>query len=635
MYLPKLFVAIDSCGNKILYRDAKKDERYMCPICGGDVKLRAMDSDFIQAHFYHLSEACSDESIAHWIYKYWLFDIDSSILIDKEEYQVENVLIEASFDTTFGEYVPDITVHTTCGKTIFVEINFSSSKRDTDYFCKWSELENIVIEVDVKRALQSDKFTQGDTYNVLYAEGVCRKKEYIKKDEYALKIQPLKQSWKKSDQQDYLSRWNKLDWFWAMLRRNKLRKCSVEDVVEAFSAMSWKDAEECYVLLRNATCMSQTAKNMLGINLDDRFTNYIREVVNETKYGSLQIEKHKNSLQTYTINLSFAFVIHDRRQIAEFKIKHISRSGFLSSCMKQEVVSKINNEANEACRLIDKEIATAIDISFINQLDGDYKVTPRTHLHYSWKSYGTRFKSDGYYKLTSSTRYHVIVYDKDSESGAKRVVDTLNLSPIEFSEKLLSDAYSTGVDRMVNQKYVSDTNEAFNNNKSVKQIKQLSEKYSKGIMGRICPTPSIRFEPIHTWSGTRVLLVMGLYTKELLTINRSEYSNVIDSDILSALEDELALCRRLSDVCESLGNKVNECKNEMWRFSISTPSSKKTLLSIRITLQVEGVLDSDYINIETLYDGYDDDSIYNRIKNRVAKTMRILLSKNKVFLLSS
>ena len=143
--LPQLIVALDKEDNYIHIRDAKENVEYFCPCCRNSVKPRAFKTEIeyqVQPHFYHVCGSCDEESRVHWIYKNWLFKEGSKFYVDKKLYTVGSVDIEKSYNTNFGKYRPDITVNTKCGKVIFFEINFTSAKKEDDYFAKWDELKS-------------------------------------------------------------------------------------------------------------------------------------------------------------------------------------------------------------------------------------------------------------------------------------------------------------------------------------------------------------------------------------------------------------------------------------------------------------------------------------------------------------
>lgn len=114
-YLPQLIVAYDGndkFANLIHVKKANKDDDYYCPCCGGNVKPRALDSTKEQSHYYHISGKCTKESQLHFFIKNWLFEKGSQFFINDVLYEVDFIEIEKTYNTPFGDYRPDVTVHT-------------------------------------------------------------------------------------------------------------------------------------------------------------------------------------------------------------------------------------------------------------------------------------------------------------------------------------------------------------------------------------------------------------------------------------------------------------------------------------------------------------------------------------------
>ena len=250
--LPQLIVALDKEDNYIHIRDAKENVEYFCPCCRNSVKPRAFKTEIeyqVQPHFYHVCGSCDEESRVHWIYKNWLFKKGSKFYVDKKLYTVRSVEIEKSYDTNFGKYRPDLTINTECGKVIFFEINFTSAKREDDYFAKWDELNIDVIEVNIKKLMNEDYDCKIPTFSLIYSEGECFKQSYLKRDEYST-IANIKREWKRQEKIDYKIMWQRLDWFWLTVQDFKHSKCGIMDVLENFKQIDIKDKEVCFDLIK-------------------------------------------------------------------------------------------------------------------------------------------------------------------------------------------------------------------------------------------------------------------------------------------------------------------------------------------------------------------------------------------------
>ena len=127
--LPQLIVALDSLNDDANYvhiLDAKENTNYYCPCCKGVVKPRAYKKDKnyqVQAHYYHETGGCNEETFVHYICKTWLFEKGCKFIINNTQYEVKNIEVEKTLHTSFGDYRPDIIVTTTNGKIFYFEIN--------------------------------------------------------------------------------------------------------------------------------------------------------------------------------------------------------------------------------------------------------------------------------------------------------------------------------------------------------------------------------------------------------------------------------------------------------------------------------------------------------------------------------
>lgn len=262
-YLPQLIVAYDGddeFANLIHVKKADKEKDYLCPCCGGIVKPRALDSTKEQSHYYHKTGKCTKESQLHFFCKNWLFEEGSKFYIDGKLFEVETIDIEKEHHTSFGNYKPDVTVYTTDGKIIFFEMFFTNRKTGDDYFCKWSELENDVVEVDIKGYMFKTDATTIPSFTYLYHEGVCYSKPYIKRDLYANTIAKIKHELTRQKVLNYKARIEQLDWFWQEIRNN-----SRETILEIISKMEYADMVSCYEIIKKKQCVSYLKNDILEI----------------------------------------------------------------------------------------------------------------------------------------------------------------------------------------------------------------------------------------------------------------------------------------------------------------------------------------------------------------------------------
>ena len=181
----RLFFAKDEYENIILINEineSNKDKEFTCPICGGIVKPRAITSDKVSSHFYHVNASdCSTESMLHWWYKnkYIISGDNVKIKFNNEEYEYicKDILIEKSYNTSFGLYTPDATVVTNNDNMIFIEYSNTNKKCIDEYINKWIELNATVIELDIKD-LTGNKRKE---FNAIMFDGVISNKNTCSK----------------------------------------------------------------------------------------------------------------------------------------------------------------------------------------------------------------------------------------------------------------------------------------------------------------------------------------------------------------------------------------------------------------------------------------------------------------------
>lgn len=171
-----LFFGKDTYENIVLINeinDCNKDAGFICPICGNDIKPRAIHSSKVSPHFYHINATEHDsESILHWWYKnkYLIKGDVFYIAVDgkNHKYICEKIEIEKRYNTSLGDYIPDVVITTNNGEEIFFEYNYTNKKNSDDYAEKWIELERNVVEINIKSIMSSDN----KVFRPIFFEGV-------------------------------------------------------------------------------------------------------------------------------------------------------------------------------------------------------------------------------------------------------------------------------------------------------------------------------------------------------------------------------------------------------------------------------------------------------------------------------
>lgn len=253
--LPQLIVALDSLNDDANYvhiKDVREDVTYYCPCCKGIVKPRAYKKDQeyqVQAHFYHETGGCNEETYVHYICKNWLFEKGCKFIVTGVEYEVDNTKTEETLHTSFGDYRPDIIVTTTIGKVFYFEIRTTNKKTEL-YAPKWDELGNDVVEVDTRYFINQKHKNDIPEFELIYSNGECFIKSYSRND-YEETIAKRKLEWKRQDKLNYKMQWEKLDWFWCELQKYKNMKCSEQDVISSYSELSFEDMVFCWKVIHN------------------------------------------------------------------------------------------------------------------------------------------------------------------------------------------------------------------------------------------------------------------------------------------------------------------------------------------------------------------------------------------------
>lgn len=300
-YLPQLIVAYDSkdeFANLIHVKKADKDSDYYCPCCGGTVKPRAIESTKEQSHYYHITGKCTKESQMHFFCKHWLFEEGSKFVLAGETYEVDNVEIEKPYETSFGRYIPDIIVHTKSGDTIFFELFFTNRKRGDDYFCKWSELGNDVVEVNLKEYCNKVVTDEIPIFNYLFHDNKCYSLNYVNKDFYANTIARRKIYLERQEVLNYKSRIESLDWFWQLV----INKMPKEDILFSIENMEYDDQVFCYDIVKNKQCVKYLREDIKNI-INNGVLKNIENQISLPKDEFIYINLIHHSTNIYEVSL--------------------------------------------------------------------------------------------------------------------------------------------------------------------------------------------------------------------------------------------------------------------------------------------------------------------------------------------
>lgn len=322
MYCPQLIVGLDSLdddANYIHIDDVKDDVVYYCPCCKGKIKPRAVNDSKnykVQKHFYHESGGCKEETFVHYICKTWLFKKGCKFKVLDKVYEVLNIEIEKTLHTTFGDYRPDIIVNTVQDKIFFFEIMVSNRKSE-HLIPKWDDLGNDVVEVDTRDFINKKFKNDIPEFSLIYSDGTCFIKRYSTK-EYQNTLAKRKLEWKRQDKINYKINWEKLDWFWNVLRLYSQGNGLEQDVLESFEVLDYSDKIWCFQNVDKKSCINLKEKFKEIIN--KHFHEKIKDL--EKEYDISIIINHVSPL-IYMVQckIKFSYEDYDIHESESTKIK--------------------------------------------------------------------------------------------------------------------------------------------------------------------------------------------------------------------------------------------------------------------------------------------------------------------------
>lgn len=234
--------------------DLNKHNTYHCPVCGSDLKPKAIESKRITPHFAHVDASkCNSESQIHfWFKNKFLEKGDKfTVVSDKEkEYIVKDIQVEQQIKTENGIYKPDVTITTECDNTIYFEMAFTNKKQVKDYLDKWLELKNIVVEVDIKQLMLKNEVP---TFKALFYNGKCFNVK--RNDTYYNIIGKYKEEkLKELMNNDIKERVQKLDWFWEDILRYEKGEINKEKIFDVINIINHRDKNIVKEILRKTKC---------------------------------------------------------------------------------------------------------------------------------------------------------------------------------------------------------------------------------------------------------------------------------------------------------------------------------------------------------------------------------------------
>jgi hypothetical protein len=225
--------------------EQNKNNTYLCPVCGSNLKPKAVKSKQVTSHFAHVDASkCNSESQIHFWFKHKFLEKGDKFTVvadEVTEYVCQDILVEHPYEIENGTYKPDVTILTECGNTISFEMAFTNKKKVKDYLDMWLELKNIVVEVDIKQLMLKNDIP---TFKALFYDGKCFNTK--RNDTYYNTIGKYKEEKLKGQFSDELKeRIRKLDWFWDDILRYNKGEITVEFLTEIVKNI---DIEEKFIV---------------------------------------------------------------------------------------------------------------------------------------------------------------------------------------------------------------------------------------------------------------------------------------------------------------------------------------------------------------------------------------------------
>ncbi len=540
-YLPQLIVAYDDndeFANLIHVKKANKDDKYYCPCCGGIVKPRALDSTKEQSHYYHITGKCTKESQLHFFCKNWLFKKGSKFYIDDDLFEVDSIDIKKTWYTQFGNYKPDITVYTSSGDTIYFEIFFSNRKTGDDYFCKWNDLGNIVVEVNVKEYMYKTDVNIIPKFTYLYHNGICYSKTYVKRDLYAKTIARIKNELTRQKVLDYKIRIERLDWFWQKIIKNASR----DDIINCIYSMPYDDMVSCYEIIKRKQCVSYLKKDVLN-TINKKIIEYIGKSIGLPFDDNIYFDVEHHNGRTYEVgirlNLHTEHIVYNKFYLRcehcgwDFsKIKGYPKITFKKNIFSIEEINIPENKIPELKGIFDKTLEHKKRL-----IDYEKELC--------------MFEDDGY-KVRFNNNYYTVLKEMGNNKS-ELILDRKYIGKLDVN--LLSREIQNELKNMAEKDFLKN----YIKGKEVQAlISDLQNYKNAGVKVHVGYKTNLNID-----QGAGIYFDLEIYNgtiySEKLTVDKDKFLDVIES----AKQEIDSFIEKYSTVID-LVSQINNCKNGFW-----------------------------------------------------------------------
>ena len=588
-YLPQLIVAYDGndeFANLIHVKKADKDNNYFCPCCGGSVKPRALDSTKEQSHYYHVTGKCTKESQLHFFCKNWLFEEGSKFYVDDSLFEVKSIEIEKPYETPFGKYVPDVTVHTTDDTDIYFEMFFTNRKTGDDYFCKWDYLGNDVVEVNIKEYMFKTDVNTIPIFTYLYHDGNCYSKSYIKRDLYANTIAKIKRELTRQNVLNYKARIEQLDWFWNEIRNNKSR----EDISETISKMEYDDMVSCYEIIKRKQCVSYLKNDVLAM-INQKVISDVRKELDfpydENVYFDLEHIKGRTYKFGIRLDIKTDHIIYNKIYSPHDywcsfdSLKGFPKIVFSKNILNSDEIKILDNDKNKL-----RDIYKNVQNEKKNILEYEDKLT--------------EFEKNSHYKVRMNNDLYTVIREVEEEKN-ETILEKYHIYDLDIKK------LNYEIEKRIKEKEDKELiNSILENSKCKSLIYELN-----GYKGLNCSI-DLKYD-----ESAYVVLYIGntAHYYGMKTINMDEFV-----EIVYKCKCRLDKLYKKYDIISNLVNQINACKNKFWSASISFISE-----NIEVIIEQVFVSEMRYVTSEIYMFAGRERYSEKRIKNIITTMMQDVL----------
>lgn len=384
----KLWFAKNQDEQIITIDEIKEDNRndtYLCPVCGSNLKPKAVKSKQVASHFAHVDASkCNSESQIHFWFKHKFIEKGDKFTISSDEvreYICKDILVEQPYEVENGVYKPDVTILTECGNTIYFEMAFTNKKKVKDYLDSWLELKNIVVEVDIKQLMSKNEIP---TFKALFYDGKCF--NFKKNDVYYSTLGKYKEGKLKGEVNDELKeRIRKLDWFWDELVSYKEKDTSIDEIIKVLEVIEKEDLTIAQEILKKQNCSNIFDEyiNVKSVKLLNYINGYLSNQKHEMFKVTLEDVVKWGKLQTKIIKLKYDFGFSNSHHDFEIDtLKYNEDSALILLVNKMKIV---NNDFITRQRHIDAKNNPVLnkvidDLRAIHsQFDSGYRIYLNTY----------------------------------------------------------------------------------------------------------------------------------------------------------------------------------------------------------------------------------------------------------------